>query len=888
MINAPASFYQALSNSDRRFVYSAQITLKDDTVLTVGNDKIWSGGFEFEDASSPESTFQLGSAVINKFTLTLSNFEQEFSSYEFAEADVIIYVGVTVDEESQPAMVRRGTYIVNEASYEDPLITLDCYDAMYLFEKSYSKSNCNYANSPTLMTILQEACSNCGVTLKSGTTFTNQSLTVNKSPNKNDTTFREVVSWIAQIAGCFARINVNGQLEFRQYDSSALASVTSGTDGGYFDSDSPYSSGDSVNGGTFNPWNTGGIADGGTFAEMHSSNLPVNIITDVFSHKTSMKPVQFTGIRIAVKSTGESSIVNREFGTDGYMLGISDNPFITTSNVTTIGNSLWTYVQTLSFWKANVTHLANPLMEAGDVAVFWDRKGNKYPIFVTKTTFTSGEAQVTICSAQDPARASSETPTQDTKIYVASEKVASEASEARAQMSTELRTEISSVDTKVAQEKTLREAMYETLSAAINSKSGLYATAKPATGGGTIFYLHDHEDLSQSKNVWKMTSNAFAVTSNYNGTNPEQTVWSAGLTVDGTLIANILSTHGISFDWATGGAISISKNGTETFYASADSGDVRINANSVSISGVSVNSIANSAANTAISNTMTQQYVFNKLTNNGVTQGIYLNSSDNKLYINADYIKSGTISANYVRGGTFVGSGTFTSHEAGSGFGFSKLDNGKISTGYMSGTTEKTSFEIYYGIDLNTGKTFPYMQAYNADQFFIECSLTQYSTGAILHMCPPQLNTYCFEFFGGSVKMNGSLWVTGNLQVDGTYPSSSDERLKTTESWSLSDDFLSEVEPIQFRWNNGQDDKVHFGFGAQSVEKLLSKYGLDDSSIVHYDEEQDKYYLNYIEFIPLLVDKVQKLDAENKSLKSKLADMESRLAKLEEILLRRE
>ena len=59
---------------------------------------------------------------------------------------------------------------------------------------------------------------------------------------------------------------------------------------------------------------------------------------------------------------------------------------------------------------------------------------------------------------------------------------------------------------------------------------------------------------------------------------------------------------------------------------------------------------------------------------------------------------------------------------------------------------------------------------------------------------------------------------------------------------------------------------------------------MDDSAIVYYDENQDKYYLNYIEFIPLLVDKVQKLDAENKELKSKLADMESRLERLEKLL----
>ena len=47
-----------------------------------------------------------------------------------------------------------------------------------------------------------------------------------------------------------------------------------------------------------------------------------------------------------------------------------------------------------------------------------------------------------------------------------------------------------------------------------------------------------------------------------------------------------------------------------------------------------------------------QQGSFDRLTNNGQTQGIYL--SGNKLYINADYIKSGKLSANYIEGGTLT------------------------------------------------------------------------------------------------------------------------------------------------------------------------------------------------------------------------------------------
>lgn len=47
---------------------------------------------------------------------------------------------------------------------------------------------------------------------------------------------------------------------------------------------------------------------------------------------------------------------------------------------------------------------------------------------------------------------------------------------------------------------------------------------------------------------------------------------------------------------------------------------------------------------------LTQEIVFNKLTNGGQTQGLYLEGG--KIYLNAEYIKTGTLSADYIKGGT--------------------------------------------------------------------------------------------------------------------------------------------------------------------------------------------------------------------------------------------
>lgn len=75
------------------------------------------------------------------------------------------------------------------------------------------------------------------------------------------------------------------------------------------------------------------------------------------------------------------------------------------------------------------------------------------------------------------------------------------------------------------------------------------------------------------------------------------------------------------------------------------SGEFSLSA-SAEVGGKTVQKIADDAASSAV-DAQTQRDIFNKLTNNGQTQGIYL--SGGLLYINANYIETGIISDRYSR-----------------------------------------------------------------------------------------------------------------------------------------------------------------------------------------------------------------------------------------------
>lgn len=80
---------------------------------------------------------------------------------------------------------------------------------------------------------------------------------------------------------------------------------------------------------------------------------------------------------------------------------------------------------------------------------------------------------------------------------------------------------------------------------------------------------------------------------------------------------------------------------------------------------------------------LTQSDVFNRLTNNGQTQGIYL--KDGKVYINGTYIQSGTISGDYIKGGT--------------------IDGQVIHGGRIVGSHIESSSYLFTGKELLGGKT---------------------------------------------------------------------------------------------------------------------------------------------------------------------------------------
>lgn len=148
----------------------------------------------------------------------------------------------------------------------------------------------------------------------------------------------------------------------------------------------------------------------------------------------------------------------------------------------------------------------------------------------------------------------------------------------------------------------------------------------------------DTPNIDTAMNVWRWNNGGFGFSSHgYNG--PYETA----ITQDGAIVANFITTGSLTASLLKAGILQ-DINGGETFYLDLEAGVLKMNATAFSIGGKTVEDISEGVAKTQAKEAVdaqTQKQIFDKLTNGGQTQGLYLDNG--LLYINAEYIQTGKI-----------------------------------------------------------------------------------------------------------------------------------------------------------------------------------------------------------------------------------------------------
>lgn len=834
MLNVSAKWQRAVMlDNDINVNCFANIVTASGEKIPISDSELWANGFEVNDSTSSNSTFTIGALIAGKLKIKLNNIYEDYSKYDFDKASVTAYVSKSFSDGTTEKL-KIGEYRVSETSYDGSLITLTCLDNINNFNREYD-SNLSYPT--TAYEVARDACIKCDVPFTMAR-FDNSDYVINEIPSDNQKlTYGQVIAYILQLSGLWGKCGHDGELLIGWYDMSQFGSQN--YNGGTFSTKTtPYSDGDTLNGGNFTDYSSGDSVDGGTFTEARNyhniyTQKDLNIATD---------DVVITGVKVTVTSKEDKTKdVNALAGKEGYVVSISDNPFISADKAQTVANYIFKKIGGMRFRPLDATLLSNPLIESGDVALVTDRKQNTYSCFISNRTFTVGSGTKISCDAENASRNSADKFSSETKAVVQARKVA------QAQLS-------------------VYDKQMQLLTQLMSQSLGLFKTEQVQEDGSIIYIMHNKADLKSSNIQWKMTANGMAVSSDYGKT------WNAGVDKDGNAIFNIMSAIGINFDWAHGGTLTLggenNVNGKQ--YVKDANGKALVTLDNKGLT-------LDSSVKIAWDNVADTTAKVTQITKDTVTTS----------YVNALDVKAGSVDAENITGTTITG----------------KNIVGNSSISLTGGSVSDTKFKIEstnnvgtkFRLESNGG----FLRLYKNDEAVITLGGPFGSIGAKILSAADYVQSPKFQESDRGYAMCGDTtehkyhcgWDGSALsfQVDDTWVwSSSDKRLKKNIG-AINQDYIDAVGSVDlFQYNlnrQGYSDKpLYFGAMAQDIiENLKDKGHVDENldmifqSRATSDDDTLYYGMNYEQFLILrLAGDEQKIDKMQKRI-DELEDKFSRL-----------
>lgn len=348
MYPVSAAYKEKIKELDR--VFEAKIQIQHSLgVLDLTDADIVGGSLVYNESSQTGEDFTIGGTVASDLTVSILN-KPEYAGIEFMGATVLVSVGLellqgmmltyedlkhyTYSEladylygelgSDQYEYVPLGIFNIDEVGKQRNTIKLKAIDNMINLDKPYSLSNLSYP--ATLYQIYVNICNVADVQV--GTvSFPNMSYVVQERPSE-DLTFRDVLGYVAELSGTFAKMSRAGALELTWYKPSGI------------------------------------------------TLLPSNRFD--FIPRDDL--VQIKGVMATVDDTTYLA------GTDEYVVDLSENPLLQGGYETVLPN-IYNNVKDTAFTPFTSGWQGNPAMQAGDIITQIDRDGKAYNTLVTNSTY---------------------------------------------------------------------------------------------------------------------------------------------------------------------------------------------------------------------------------------------------------------------------------------------------------------------------------------------------------------------------------------------------------------------------------------------------------------------------------------------------------------------
>lgn len=315
---------KAFAENKRQY---AKITFNGlEETLTIDSSDLVEGGLTIDRYSASGDTIEIGSVIAAEANVVLDNYKGKWNNVRFEGAELYIQIGVELDD-GTVYYVPFGYFTVDEVPRKLSTISLTALDRMAVFDKPADFTQIPFPCSVSYL--FGRICTLCGLlTGISSNSLVNATYIINDIPEGDDITYRQLLSWIAEITGTCAFIDNYGEVVLKWY-----------TDTGY----------------DISP------------ADRYDSDLFESAIT-------------ITGIQIAQNE--ETYLA----GTDEYAISIESNPLIQ-HDINLVAENLFTAIGGFSYTPFSASINPSPDIYPLDVLSFTDADNTAHVCAVTSVGF---------------------------------------------------------------------------------------------------------------------------------------------------------------------------------------------------------------------------------------------------------------------------------------------------------------------------------------------------------------------------------------------------------------------------------------------------------------------------------------------------------------------
>lgn len=248
-------------------------------------------------------------------------------------------VGVFYAE--KPTRTKRNSYKVT------------AYDTMSKLDADFSGwLHSNQAQFPkTIWQLVQLACQRAGVTLASSSLPINGSYSV-QAFYADDLTCRQIISWAAEAAGCYAHMNADGKLQFLTYtDKRSTAKIT---------------------------------PDGASSTAYYADSLSYEDYT--------VKAIEKVQIR---QSDSDVGVIYPDSTTATNTYAVQGNLLLTTgteANLKSVVQNLYNVLKNVTYTPCKVSVPSSSGLACGQIVHVKDARGREFDTYLMSATISSGKA----------------------------------------------------------------------------------------------------------------------------------------------------------------------------------------------------------------------------------------------------------------------------------------------------------------------------------------------------------------------------------------------------------------------------------------------------------------------------------------------------------------